>query len=1018
MKLNILIVDDDADLGKFMRLRLSMEAPHFSIALVERGQECLEHLKTNPVDCIISDYQMPEMNGMELLLALRTAGSDIPVIFVTGQGNEEVAREAFKNGAYDYFTKDFGFAHFARIINSVEQAVAQRTAEAERKRAEDALRASQKYLQTIIETEPECVKLISLDGKLLMMNRAGLAMIEADSLEQVRGKSVYGLIVPEHREPFKALGETVSLGGAGTLEFDMVGFKGKRRRLETHAVPLRNEKDEIIALLGITRDITERKLAAEALEESRSAYQALAENLPGIVYRIFIRENGRMRFLNRAAESIIGYTDEELQGGEVCRLETMILPEDLDAVIAEVKRAVSEKRPFMVEYRLRRKDGGIRFMLEQGTPIYGPDKKPLYIDGVIFDVTERKLAEDAQRLADENVRNSLAILRAALESTADGILIVDNEGRVKSFNDKFLRMWNIPVSISVSMDDNVLLGHVLDQLKEPQQFLDKVQKIYSSPDAEILDTLEFKDGRIFERYSQPQRIDGVTVGRVWSFRDITKRKQVEDELRSSQALLQAIVEGTPDAVYVKDLQGRYLLFNRGASKFTGKASEDVLGNDDTALFPLGDARTIMDGDSRVMKSGITSTYEEYLTTASGEKVHFLSTKGPLFDNNGNITGLFGIARDITERKRAEAALMASQKYLETIFDTEPECVKLLASDGTLVMMNRAGLAMIEADSLEQVKGASVVDLVVPEHREAFKALGEKVFQGGSGTLEFDMVGLKGGRLRLETHAVPLRNENDEIIALLGITRNISERKNLERQRTDFHAMVTHDLKSPLAAILGYSELISKAAQSAAVGDIEEMAQAIKRSGEKMLRVVDDFMSAARIESGGVELRTTPTDVAGMLLDVRDDFEPIARKKGIAFSADIPDGLPLAALDKKQVERAVGNLLQNAFNYTRKGGWVKLLAEAVSHQGGKYILVSVSDTGQGISPEDMDKIFDKYYRSPKTAGTKGTGLGLAIVKAIAEAHGGMVEVESEEGKGSTFRLYLPIDNPDLSAKDLY
>ena len=281
--LKVLIVDDDDELRQFMRMKLVKEAPYLSFSGVEGGPECIEYLKTNPVDCMVSDYQMPGMNGMELLLALREAGNDFPFIFVTGQGSEEVAREAFTNGANDYFTKDFGFAHFARIINSVDQAVRRRDAEHERNRVEDALRASQKYLQTIIDTEPECVKLLSLDGKL-MMNSAGLAMIEADSLEEVKGKSVYGLIVPEHREPFRALGEKVRQGGTGTLEFDMVGFKGKRRRLETHAVPLRNENDEIIALLGITRDITERKQVENELGNSQSLLQAIVDGTPDAVY--------------------------------------------------------------------------------------------------------------------------------------------------------------------------------------------------------------------------------------------------------------------------------------------------------------------------------------------------------------------------------------------------------------------------------------------------------------------------------------------------------------------------------------------------------------------------------------------------------------------------------------------------------------------------------------------------------------------------------------------------------------
>lgn len=137
----------------------------------------------------------------------------------------------------------------------------------------------------------------------------------------------------------------------------------------------------------------------QELEESRHSYKTLAENLPGIVYRIFIRENNRIQFFNKAAQSVTGYAEKELRPGEVCSIDAIILPEDRSKVVNVVNSSIFENIPFVLEYRIRHKDGSIRYMLEQGTPIYGSDKKPLYIEGVIFDITERKLAEEALRQA-------------------------------------------------------------------------------------------------------------------------------------------------------------------------------------------------------------------------------------------------------------------------------------------------------------------------------------------------------------------------------------------------------------------------------------------------------------------------------------------------------------------------------------------------------------------------------------------------------------------------------------------
>lgn len=170
--IRLLIVDDEPEIGFFMKMRLMSEAPHFSIVTKGGGHECLDYLKENDADCILSDYQMPDMDGMEFLCELKNSGSGIPFIFVTGQGNEQLAREAFKNGAYDYFTKEIGFAHFARIINSVEQAVSHRQAVGERKRLEDEL----KLVKEAVESLPIGITISDLAGRIIYTNPAEAVM--------------------------------------------------------------------------------------------------------------------------------------------------------------------------------------------------------------------------------------------------------------------------------------------------------------------------------------------------------------------------------------------------------------------------------------------------------------------------------------------------------------------------------------------------------------------------------------------------------------------------------------------------------------------------------------------------------------------------------------------------------------------------------------------------------------------------------------------------------------------------
>jgi PAS domain S-box-containing protein len=183
----------------------------------------------------------------------------------------------------------------------------------------------------------------------------------------------------------------------------------------------------------ISRYASARDRAEEALRNSERSYKTLSENLPGIIYRVFMRENNRMQFFNKTAFEITGYHDSELSEGIICSLEKLILDEDRPNVIAVVENAIAAHKPFSIEYRLRHKDGTIRFLLEKGTPIYGPDEKILFIDGVIFEITERKRFE-------QQTKDTLNFIRTMMENSPVGIVSIKATGAVVATNEAMARI--------------------------------------------------------------------------------------------------------------------------------------------------------------------------------------------------------------------------------------------------------------------------------------------------------------------------------------------------------------------------------------------------------------------------------------------------------------------------------------------------------------------------------------------------------------------------------------------------
>ena len=755
---------------------------------------------------------------------------------------------------------------------------------------------------------------------------------------------------------------------------------------------------------GEVRFAEERQRAAEALSESERRCKALSEaTFEGIA----VTEEGRYIDANEQLLSMLGYAREEFIGREVLQ---DLLPEDRERVLSNIRSG----RESHIEHPFLRKDGTQIIVEAHGRTVDYQNRRVRFT--ALRDITERKRAEAALRISEARF-NQLA------EQCDAYTWEVDAQG----------------LYTHVSAMSEPILGYRPDELigqkrfydlhpeSGREEFRDAALAAFARKETfQNLDNpIETADGRqvwVSTSGIPLLNADGTLRGYWGTDTDITERKRAEGELRQNQELLRTVIEGTSDAVYVKDTIGRYLLFNNAAERFTGKRAEEVLGKDDTFLFPLEEARMVMEADQAVMAAGKTKTFEERLTDPTGKALTFLSTKGPMFDDAGTPIGLFGIARDVTDVKRAQEALRRSEDRWYTALDHLGEGVLIATEEGEIFYWNPAALEMHGSASVEEAR-SPVKDLL--RTFQLWTADGARllpledwpmprIVRGESvRNLELRLRRPDLGWERVILHSGSMvdtaTGERLLCLSLFDLTeqrkaeaellRTVEKLARSNKDLEHFAYVASHDLQEPLRTIKAYTQMLAKRYKGRLDSDADEFIDFVVDGAGRMQTLILDLLAYSRVSSAPNAL--VPTGSECPLAEALEALRATLKDTGATVTND---PLPTVVADGKQLSQLFQNLIANGVKFRREG--VPPAVHISAREEEKEFVFSVRDNGIGIDPKYNRKVFEIFQRLHGQSQYTGTGIGLAICKRITERHGGRIWLESTPGEGTTFYFSLP------------
>jgi two-component system cell cycle sensor histidine kinase/response regulator CckA len=1017
----ILLVEDSLDDAEIIRYELKKSGMMFTIERVDTEPAYLDMLNSKPFDIILSDFSLPQFSGRKALELLMGLDLELPFILVSGAVGDEIAVEMLRNGCVDYVLKE----KLTRLPSAVERAVQESHLQSEKQSALDALKESELRFRRIADNSPMLIWMSDINRNTSYVNATWCQFTGRTIEDEVSNGWLASVHPNDHDVCKRTFLNAFETRKQFTCEYRLRYHDGSFRWVIDTGTPNYLPNGEFIGFLGSCIDITERKRSEEQLRESEQKFRSLFDNHSAIKLLID-PETGAIHDANKSAVSFYGWSHDELISMKVYDINTL----PADDVMEYMKSVIlHHNNHFMARHR--RKNGSDRYVDEFSNAIVINGRPMLF--SIIHDVTDKIRSEEQLRLNN-----------AALQSAVNAIMISDAQGRILWANPAFLTLTGYAHDEIVGKNprDISRSGKHSDGFYETMWRTILAGEVWQG---ELINRR--KDGTFYyeEQTITPLINEHGTVTHFIAIKqDITQRKQMEDSLRRSNDMFDKFFHQSLDACFFMQLQRPIKWSERD------KREEFILEIYETASITKLNAALL--NQFQISREQVMTMNPRQIFDAEFEKVRALFTQlfdsGAtyystsmkrdsdqsdivvegnavcIYDEEGRITGFFGIQRDVTQSIKEREELLLNQDRYKKFFEEDMTGDFISKPDGTLVMCNHSFARMFGFESVHEalnVHAGSLYSDPIERMMMLSKLKEDK---------KIDHHVLHGKRLNGQEFvammtAIAHFNEAGEIIEIVGYITDDTRRKEMEMQMIQAQKMesigelasgVAHDFNNILNNIYGFSQQLVKFHTDPA--RVLRYSDTIAKSAQRGTDIASKLLSFARqkkTESAVLSLTEVVNDVVQMC---NDTF-----LHTIAVKSQMDPHLWKVQGERSGLYQMMLNICMNARDALietpdpafRGMLTIDVKNRATPHPGlhwfrntvpSQYVEIIIADNGPGISQQNIDKIFDPFFSTKKLSTQKGTGLGLTVVYNMVKTHQGAITVKSELGRGTAFHIFLP------------